>query len=329
MHRRQVFRHLSAGLLAVLGAPLAALAQAAWPRHPIRLVLASAPGGGGDMLARAMVDKLSMRLGQNIIIEARPGANGALAIHDVINAGTEGYVLVLSSAAATVGSQALRRPGAVDVLDRLVPVAQIGSGGNVLVASNGFAAATVPSFIRHASSHPGSLNYGTLGIGSAGHLLMEALKRAEGIELTHVPYRDVSQIYSDMRSELITVAFVDPISAGPLVKNHVIKALGITGSQRATTLPNVATFTEQGVALSLDGWYGLFMAKGTPIEIVHRINREVVALWQDPEVLARMNRLGLDASVLPTESAEAFARKIAADLAVWQQLVRASGVTLE
>ncbi|WP_417282491.1 Bug family tripartite tricarboxylate transporter substrate binding protein [Comamonas sp.] len=315
--------------LVALGTSLASNlhAQEAWPKRPVRMVIASPGGSGPDVLLRVMTERVSQALKQPVVVDNRPGANGHLATIEVAKAPADGYTVLFASAAGTVVNQALQPDLALNVLAKFTPVAQIGAGGIHLVTSPDFPAANLQEFIAYVKANPGKLNYASWGVGSTGHLVMESLKNQYKLDVRHVPYKSVPQIYQDMGGGIIKVAFVDATSSLPLIKNGKLKALGNTGTARGPALPELATFTEQGVKFAADGWYGVFVPKGTPDAVVSRLHREFLKVMMDPAMKERL--LQFNMAHPPLKSPEEFCKTVAADLLLWQSIVKTNGIRIE
>ncbi|MDM0029051.1 Bug family tripartite tricarboxylate transporter substrate binding protein [Variovorax saccharolyticus] len=310
---------------AAIAAPLRA--EEAWPARPVRMVIGTTAGTGGDVLLRLVANSMSQSLMQPVIVENKVGANGLVATADVANSRPDGYTVLFGGASATVINQALQPALAVNVLDKLSPVAQLGAGGVNLVVAPDFPATNLREFIAHAKAHPGQINYATWGVGSSGHLVMEWLKNRYGLNLSHVPYKSTPQIYQDMAGGLVKVAFVDAASSVPLVKAGKIKALGNSGTARAPGLADVLTFKEQDVDFAVDGWYGVFVPRATPDAVVSRLHREIIKVLADPEIRARMLQLNLSSP--PPKSSTEFKQIVAADLKVWQSIVRTNAIKVD
>ena len=315
--------------MAALGAglTLTAHAEEAWPQRPIRMVIASPGGSGPDVLLRVMTERISVALKQPVVIDNRPGANGQLATVEVAKAPADGYTVLFASAAGTVVNQALQPNLAVSVLGKFTPVAQVGAGGIHLVVSPDFPVGNVKEFIAYAKANPGKLNYASYSPGTLSHVLMESLKKQYGLDIRHVPYKSVPQIYQDMGGGIINVAFVDATSSIPLIKNGKLKALGNTGTARGPALPDLPTFTEQGVQFAADGWYGVFVPKGTPDAVTSRLHREFLKVMMDPAMKERLLQFNL--ADPPLKSPEEFGKTVATDLRLWQSIVKANDIRIE
>lgn len=322
--RRRVLFALSA--LGVSCAPLLH-AQEAWPKHPIRVAIASPGGSGPDVLLRVMTEQITKSLKQPVVVDNRPGANGHLAALEVAKARPDGYTVLFGSAAGTVVNQALQPNLALNILEKFTPVAQVGAGGIHLVTTPDFPATNVQEFIAYVKANPGKFNYASWGIGSTGHLVMEWLKKQYGLDIRHVPYKSVPQIYQDMGGGIIKVAFVDATSSLPLIKTGKLKALGNTGTTRGPALPELATFSEQGIKFAADGWYGVFVPKGTPDAVVAQLHREFVKVMTDPSMKDRL--LQFNMANPPLRSSEEFSKTVATDIRLWKTIAEANGIRIE
>ncbi|MEO7939969.1 MAG: tripartite tricarboxylate transporter substrate binding protein, partial [Burkholderiaceae bacterium] len=261
-----------------------ALAQAAWPSKPVKVVVAGGAGSGTDAGARIVTEALSKAFGQPFVIENKPGANGMLATEEVARAPNDGYTLLYSYAAAQVVNQSLYANVKYDGAKDFAAIVQIGAGGNLLVVPMDSPVNNLKEFIAYVKSKPAnSLSYGSWGNGSGGHLSMEALKQQTGLQLQHVPYKNPAATNTDLIGGQIPVAFTSMGSALPLVLGGKMKAIAVSGPYRVPQLPNVQTMTEQGVKFDLVAWYGVFAPAGTPAAIVDKINQEVNRLLQAPD----------------------------------------------
>ncbi|WP_444633616.1 Bug family tripartite tricarboxylate transporter substrate binding protein [Cupriavidus oxalaticus] len=311
---------------ALAAAPV--LAQGTWPSRPIRMVVPSPGGSGPDVLARVFAEQISQALKQPVVVDNKPGANGQLSVGAVVRAQPDGYTILLASASATVMNQAIQPKLPFNIVDDLAPVAQIGSGGVLLVVTPDFPARDMKSFVATVKAQPGKYDYGSWGIGSGGHLAMAQLHTLAGIDLTHVPYKGVPPILTDLQGGVLKIAFVDITTSVPLVKNGKIRPLGITGKHRAPAFPDVATMAEQGFPMTNEGWYGLFVPKGTPREIIVTLNREINRALRAPALTTRFQQLNMMADP-PLTTPEEFARTVRNDYATWASVVKVNGIRPE
>ncbi|MGO4327176.1 Bug family tripartite tricarboxylate transporter substrate binding protein [Cupriavidus sp. 2TAF22] len=305
-----------------------ALAQDKWPSRPIRLVVPSPGGSGPDVLARVFAEQISQALKQPVVVDNKPGANGQLSVDTVVRAQPDGYTVLFASASATVMNQAIQPKLPYDIVKDLVPVAQIGAGGVLLVVTPDFPAKNVKEFVATVKASPGKYDYGSWGVGSGGHLAMAQLRTLAGLELTHVPYKGVPPIMTDLQGGVLKVAFVDITTSVPLVKSGKIRALGITGKHRAPAYPDVPTMAEQGFPMRNEGWYGVFVPKGTPRDIVAALNTEINKALRSPTLAARFQQLNMMADP-PLTSPDEFARTVRNDYATWADVVKANGIKPE
>ncbi|WP_316154288.1 tripartite tricarboxylate transporter substrate binding protein [Cupriavidus sp. BIC8F] len=323
--RRDVLRGLAALGLGAAASPLCA--SNAWPAKPIRLVVPAPPGGGTDLFARALAASLGKALGQTIVVDNKPGATGIIGNDTVAKASPDGYTLLFTYAATVVINQTLQPKLPYDGLRDLLPVAQVGAGGNFLVVTPDFPARTLKEFVAHVLKRPDAYDYGSWGIGSGGHLTMEALKMQTGMKLRHVPYKGVAQILTDMQGGVVKVAFVDTSSSLPLIRAGKLRALAISGTRRAPATPDIPTMTEQGYPFDTDSWYGLFAPAGTSAAIVQRLNTEVTRLLADAPMRERF--LQLNMGMAPATSAEQFAQTVRGDVGVWGKVIKANHITVD
>lgn len=298
-----------------------------WPARPVRMIIPSAGGSGPDGIARIFSERLSRALGQPVIVDNRPGANGVIGVDAVAKAAPDGYTLLFASSSSTVISQALQQKLPFDVTRDLVPVAQIFSGGIHLVVAPDLPAHNLKEFVALIKSHPGHYDYATWGPGSTGQLVMESLKKQQGLDIGHVPYKTIGQIYQDLQGGRIKVAFVDATSSVPLIRAGKLRGIAITGSHRGPALPDLPTMTEQGYRFDTDAWYGVFAPKGTPMNIVEAVHRNILNTLAATELRERFAQLNMIDP--PIKTAEEFGRTVSADLATWRGIARANSIRLD
>jgi len=314
-------------LTALLSATHTALA-AGWPsERPIRMVVPTPPGGGTDIFARVVADNLGKALGQTIVVDNRSGANGLIAHTAVAKTAGDGYTILFTYAAAMVVNPSLQPSMPYDTLKDLKPVAQFGASGNYLIVTSSVPVKDLKSFIGWVHSQPGPVNYGSWGIGSGGHLTMEAIKMQTGAKLTHVPYRGTNSMITDLLGGTINVAFADTVATLPHIRSGKFKALAVSGTKRAPLTPEVPLLSEQGIRFNTDSWYGVFAPAGTPDAIVHRLNAEINRLLKLPEMRERFTQMNMGES--PPKSPEEFAGTVRSDIQVWGEIVRANNVKPE
>ena len=320
--RRQALQALS--LLAgggLAGAVSPAAAQAGWPNRPIKLVLPSGPGGGADIFGRPLAEYMAKELGQPVVVDNRPGANGVLAHEAVVRQPGDGYNLLISYAAAVMGNKAMAKNLSHDPIADLKPIGIIsGEGGNLLVVNSAFPVNNLKDLLAAAKASNGGLNYGSWGIGSGGHLVMEAIALQAGVRMNHVPYKTVAAIPNDLLSGVLQVSTIDSGTPVALIKAGRLRAIAALSGQRLPQLPDVPTIGEQGFAVDMTPWYGLFGPSSMPADLVNRLNALLNKWLQLPEV----KTLFADKQNSPapiTKSPEAFAAQIQSELVLWRKLV--------
>ena len=294
-----------------------------WPDKPIKLIISFAPGGVHDTLARVLQPKLTEALAQPIVIENRPGAGGNIAAEAVAKSAPDGYTfLVASEAIAT--NEFLYRGLAYDPYKDLAPVAKLADYPMALIANPSVLANNMKELIALAKAKPGSLSYGSAGIGASGHLAGELLNSAEGIDLVHVPYKGGAPALADLVAGRIQVMFLSISLSAPQAKQGRIKVLALTGTRHSDKLPGVTTTAEQGFPNVQALLFSSLLAPGgTPAPIIRRMNAEVVKALKTPEVDRRLEELG--AVPAPT-SPEEFAAILKRDGQVWGKLIREKNI---
>lgn len=325
--RRDVLR-----LLAMLGLgtalrPVTANAATKWPSRPIRLVVPASAGSGPDLFARPLADVLGKRLGQSIVIDNKAGATGIIGNDIVAKAAPDGQTLLFTYAATVVINQTLQPKMPYDGLRDLVPIAQVGAGGNFLAVVPDFPARNLKEFVAHVRAKPDAYDYASWGIGSGGHLTMEALKMQTGIRMRHVPYKTVPQILNDMQGGIVKVGWVDTSSSLPLIRAGKLRALAISGTRRGSATPDILTMTEQGYPFDTNSWYGLFAPAGTPNDIVQRLNAEVNRALISADMRERF--LQMNMADWPIKTPEQFAQTIRDDVATWGNVIRTNHITVD
>jgi tripartite-type tricarboxylate transporter receptor subunit TctC len=331
MNRRRFSAQL-AGLAALAAPPVWAQANPGslpgnWPNRPVRMVVAGAAGSGTDIAARLVSDLLARRFGQPFVVDNRAGANGMIATEFAAKQAGDGYTLLVTYAAAHVVNPVMMKLNYDPVKD-LLPVAQIGSGGNFLIVGPNFPANDLNEFIAHVRSRPeDELSYGTWGNGSGGHLSMEAIKQHAGLKIKHIPYRSSAAANQDLVAGIIPIAFSAVATAQGLMQGGKVKAIAISGPIRAPVAPNVRTMTEQGVPFDAAAWYGLMAPAGTPSAIIQAINAEINRLILAPDMAETWRKIGL--SDMPVKTPAEFASTIQQDIRVFGDIVRKGNIKAE
>ena len=315
--------------VALLGALGSALAQG-FPDRPIRLVVAFVPGGATDTMARQILGELSETLGQPVIVENRPGANGYLAWNHVAAAAPDGYTLLLAENALGM-SQALykKTTSPFDPLTQYDAIASVATSPMALVVSNNVKANTVQEFVAYSKRAPQKLHYASAGVGSVTHLVMEVFRDATGMEAVHVPYKGGGQAVADVVAGHVPVLFSSIQVAKGLVEGGKLKALAVTSVARSPALPTVPTLKEAGVQhadVDLRFWYGVFGPKGIPDATKSKLDRAISTVMSDPKVRERLAKLDIAPDYAPGAVLNA---KLANEIRNWSAFVEAKNIKAE
>ena len=310
-------------LLASAVAP-AALAQA-YPSKPIRFVVPFAPGGGADISARAVAVKLGERLGQQVVVDNRPGAGGNLGTELVARTAPDGYTLLWASSG--YGANPSLYKLSYDPVTGFEPVTLVTQQPFLFVVNPAVPAKTVKEFIAYAKANPGKLNYLSSGVGGIQHLAVELFKSLAGVDLVHIPYKGGSTGHTDLISNQVQMEFGTILSTLPLLKNGQVRLLAVTTATRSPVLPETPTLAEAGVpGYAVSGWYAMFAPAKTPVAIVTQLNRETVAVLQSPEV---RQRFAVDGSMVVASTPAQLAEHVRQDVAKWAKLVREANIRLD
>jgi tripartite-type tricarboxylate transporter receptor subunit TctC len=298
-----------------------------YPSKPVRLVVPFAPGGTTDVLARLLGQKLSEGLGQQFLVDNRPGAGGNIGTELAAKAPADGYTLVMSFDGTMAINPSVYRKLPFDAQKDLAPVASMAQVPLLIVVHRGVAAANVAEFVALAKANPKRVNYSSAGHGSTGHLTGELFAARAGIEMVHVSYKGGGQAVQDLLGGQIQML----VTALPTVEGHLkggkLRALAFTSARRVAGAPDVPTLAESGYAgFDVLSWYGVLAPAGTPAEVVRKLNGEINAIVQAPDVRARLVALGAE----PTGGTpEQFAAAIRADTARWAKVVADAAIRID
>ncbi len=317
--RRQFLR--LAGAAAALPA-VSRLARAqAYPARQIRMIIGYPPGGSADITARLTAQWLTERLGQSVIIESRPGGGTNIATEAVVNAPPDGYTLLLVAPANAINATLYEKMNH-NFLRDIEPVAGLIRFANVVVVNPDVPVKTIPELIAYAKANPGKLNMASSGNGSTIHMSGELFKMMTGINMIHVPYRGGALALTDLIGGQVQVMFDNIPTAAEFVKNGKLRGLAVTSTERSEVLPDLPTVSSFLPGYEASAWYGLGVPKGTPADIVEKLNREVNAILADPKAKARFTELG--ATLLPGSAAD-FGKLVADETEKWGKVVKFSG----
>ena len=315
---------------ALLGASLtlvgAAIAQS-YPSKPIRLVVPFTPGGVTDTSGRLIAEQLSKRLGQQVIVDNKPGASGNIGTQQVAAAEGDGYTLLLGFDGTLVINPHVFPKTGFDTLKDFAPIGKIGDAVLILVANPSFPAKNLKDLIALSKTQAGGLSYGTSGTGGTPHIAGELLRQRTGANLVHVPYKGGGQALTDVLGGNIPLVYTAIAGAIPHVKSGKLLPIAVSSSKRASSMPEVATFIENGVTdFEASSWVGLLAPAKTPRAIITRLNTELTAVLNDPEVKERLNGMGITAA---PGTAESFGAELSRDLAKYGPVVKAAGIKAE
>jgi tripartite-type tricarboxylate transporter receptor subunit TctC len=296
-----------------------------YPSRPVRLIVGFPPGGPTDIVGRLMGQWLSERLGQQFVIENRPGAGGNIATQAVLNSPADGYTLLMASHANAINAT-LYQKLAFDFLQDAAPVAGLVRVPNVLEVHPSVPARTVAEFIAHVKANPGQLSYASAGNGTSAHLAAELFKAMTGVNLVHVPYRGSGPALVDMLSGQVQVMFDAVPSSIGHINEGKLRAIAVTTTTRSSALPDVPTVADTIPGYETSGWFGIAVPKGTPSGVVERLNREIGAGLNDARMKTRLAELGATAMIMtPAE----FGAHLVSETAKWAKAVQFSGAKVE
>jgi tripartite-type tricarboxylate transporter receptor subunit TctC len=318
---RRQFLHLAAGAAALPAVSRIARAQA-YPTRPVRLIVPIAPAGASDITARLMGQWLSERLGQQFVIDNRPGGGGNVGTEAAVKAPPDGYTLLLVGGLNAVNATFYDKLNFNFIRD-IAPVASIIRTPFVMVVNPSVPAKTVPEFIAYAKANPGKINYASAGTGTSTHLTGELFKKMAGVDMVHVPYRGGGPAFNDLLAGQVQVMFPTTVGSIGYIRAGRLRALAVTAATRADVLPDIPTVAEFVLDYEASNWYGVGAPKATPAEIVEKLNKEINAGLADPNMKARLADLG--GSVLAGSPAD-FGKLIADETEKWGKVVKFTGI---
>lgn len=314
-------RYLSTVLLGLGGLLLSGWAAAqAYPVKPVRLVVPFPAGGATDILARTISLKASEKLGQQIVIDNRPGAGGTIGSDHVAKSAPDGYTLLIATGSTHSIGPIINPKIPYNVERDFAPVVYVAKTSSVLVVPGSLPVKNLAEFIALAKSKPGQLNYGSSGNGTNSHLSGELFKAQAGVFITHIPYRGTGLVFTDMMSGQVHMLMDNYVTAQSNIKDGKLRVLGVTSPQRLPFLPDVPTLDEQGLkGFDVSNWFGIYAPKGTPPDLVNRVNNAFNQALQEPDMQKRLAALG----ATPTGSTpDQMGAMVAADKVRWSKLIR-------
>ena len=332
---RRTFRALRRAVRATAWALAAALASASapalaednYPSRPVKIIAPQAPGGGVDLVARIIAERLGSAMHQAFIVENQAGAGGAMASQMTARAAPDGYTLEIGYVATHATNPAVKSNLGYDAIKDFTPIAMLGGTPNLLVVARAVPVDTLQELVAYGRANPGKLNYGTSGVGTLNHLLMEQFKHAANVPILSVPYRSIGQAFTDAMGGQIQVIFPGLAAAMPHVRSGAFRPLAVTGDKRNPLLPDVPTFKESGYE-GFNGltWYGIVGPAKLPESIVKKLNEEINKVLASPDLRDKFSAEALN--VMPMTPPQ-FGKYIADEIAHWTVVAHASKIEAE
>jgi tripartite-type tricarboxylate transporter receptor subunit TctC len=323
---KKSIRALQVALVAISFATGTTVAADPYPSKPVTMIVPQAPGGTNDIVARLIAADLSQRLGQQFIVENRPGAGGNVGTQYAARAQPDGYTILMTISSTQAINPSLYKRIPFDPIKDFEPVALVASVPNVLVVNPAFPHNTMPNLIASAKAKPNEYRFASAGNGTLNHLLGEMLNSMAGIQLEHIPYKGVAPALNDVLGNQVPMAFASLPSALPHLKTGKLRALGISSTRRSAVAPDIPTISETLPGYSGDLWVGLFTVKGTPREVTQKLSQAVQQSLNDKVTREKLAAQGAE---ILNATPQQFSAILAADLAKWAKIVKASGATVD
>jgi tripartite-type tricarboxylate transporter receptor subunit TctC len=302
-----------------------ACSAAAYPDRPIHLYVPYPAGGPNDVIARLVAKKLEDKFGQAVIVENRPGGSGNTAVATAARSAPDGYTLILHAMTYAVNPWLFAKPGYS--LDQLIAVSIVTRGPLVLVVHRSLGAKSVQELIALAKSRPGTINFGSGGIGSSPHLAGELFTQMANVDMQHIPYKGTNDLIADLLTGRVPVVFLSPLIAKPQVENGKLLALGITSDKRSPSWPETPTIAEAGLpGYAMEAWYAVLAPKGTPKDVIDKLSAEIAEAVKSSDVRDRLESLG---NVPDGSTAAEAAAYIDEESKRWHEIINAAGLHVE
>ena len=296
-----------------------------YPSKPIRMIVPYPPGGGTDVVARIVNEKLATELGQAIVIDNKGGAGGSVGTELASKAPPDGYTILLTLSSHTINPKLFPKLG-YDVERDFIPISLVASIPQIIVANPSVPASTVPELLAWLKANPGKVNYASVGIGSPAHIFGELLKLKTGVQMTHVPYKGGGPAMTDVIAGQVQLAIVSMPAALQFVKAGRVKAIAVASAKRSASAPDVSTIAEHGHDVVLESWYGVLVPARTPAPVVARLNAALVKVLAMPDVREKLFAQGAEAVSNSPAEFEAIIRD---ELAKWDYVIREAKITPE
>ena len=322
-----LFRSWARLLAAALFVVVSSAGAQSWPSRPVRLIVPFPPGGGSDAVGRVIAQKLSDRLGQQVMVDNRGGAGGSMGTELAVRAAPDGYTMVLASTSEIAINPSLYSRLSYDTVKDLVPVALVATTPMVVVVNPSVPANSIQELVALARAKPGEINVASAGAGTISHLSSELFRSINGLSWTHVPYKGTGPALTDLAGGQVQVMFTPPPPALGLVKANKAKLVAVSGKTRSATLPDVPTVTEAiHVDYVVDNWYGIFVPVGTPKEVVAKLSQEIAESLKSPEVVKTLSVQGAAPGTMSTAQ---FTEYVKTEADKWGKVVKATGAKID
>jgi tripartite-type tricarboxylate transporter receptor subunit TctC len=321
--RRQRLLHVAAAAFGILAAPVTASAQA-YPTRPIQVIVPFAGGSASDVVMRILLDRMAKSIGQPFIVDNRPGAGGNIGTSAATKATPDGYTLVMGSTGPMAANRTLYRDLGYDPDKDLEPISLFAYFPILVVVSSKLPVKSLDEFVAYAKTRPKQLNYGSVGIGSSQHLSGVYFDQVTGLELTHVPYRNIGQYVPDLIAGTVPVGFQWLPNVSAPLQSGDARALAVAASKRMTALPDVPTAAEAGIKnYESSGWLALLAPHGTPKPIIAKLNEELVAAVKDPQVAHKIVEQGAEGT---STTPDGLGKFITSEAAKWREIIVKAGI---
>lgn len=315
---------LAGATLCLLAFPAAAQSGNSYPNRAVRMIVPTAPGGAADSMARVFAQKLSENWGQQVVVDARAGANGNIGAELLAKSEPDGHTIMMGTIGVLAINKSLYEKMGYDQLRDFAPVGQLVTFSLLLVANPGLPFTSIPELIAYAKANPGKLNYGSPGVGGSPHMGMELFARTAGIKLVHVPYKGAAAATTDVVGGQLQLIFGDPSAALGHVRSGRLRALGVSGPSRLPAAPDIPTIAEAGLpGFAVTSYLGIVAPAGTPAGIVNRINADLNRIAAQPEMQARIDAMGAQPK---TGTPAEFGALIRSETARWAKVVAEAGL---
>ena len=316
------------GLALLMAGAAGVQAQAQWPEKPVRVIVPFPASGATDLVARVVAQRVATDLGQQLVIDNKPGAGGTIGAAEAAKAQPDGYTLLLTTSSTHAISPHLMPRLAYDARKDFTPVAHLADAPSVLLVTNALPVKTVGELVAYAKANPGKLNYATSGNGTIVHLNSAAFSAQAGIEMTHVPYKGTALAIPDMVSGQVQVLFDSLPTGMPHVKSGRLKALAVTSEKRSALAPELPTVAESGMpGYSSVTWFGLYLPAGASPALVERVNKAFAKALQSPELAANLAKLGVEPAA-PSTPAQ-FGAMVQTDSDRWASVIRQHKISIQ